>query len=242
MSTHVSIDEQIEPRHRRINRSDWENIYIIGDVHGCRKELEQLLTELRPTSDDLVLFVGDLVRKGPDNYGVVELVRTVSNMLSVRGNNEEKLLRDEGGLPTLAEDDLDWMASLPVVISWEGTLVTHAGIDPRMSLSNHTVEDFQNVRSLAPDGGYERPYWFDEYTGPPRVFFGHTVLEEPVIGAHAVGLDTGCVYGGRLTAYDVCRNETTSVQSHRTYQTRKDSRFLSKSAVSQRFTGHLTRG
>lgn len=238
----VSTDGKIEPRHRRIDRSDWETVYIVGDVHGCSNELERLLTELRPTSGDLVLFVGDLVRKGPDNRGVVDIVRTASNMLSVRGNNEEKLLRDERALPTLAEDDLEWMASLPVVVSWEGTLVTHAGIDPRKSLSSHTVDDFQNVRSLAAGGGDEPPYWFDEYTGPPRVFFGHTVLEEPVIGTHAVGLDTGCVYGGTLTAYDVRRNETTSVESRRTYQQRKDSRFLSVSGASESSAGHLPRG
>lgn len=228
MSTQMSFDDQIKSQHRHIKKSDWDNIYIIGDVHGCRKELEELLAELDPTTDDLIVFVGDLVRKGPDNRGVVELVRSASNMLTVRGNNEEKLLRDEKSLPKLTEDDLDWIASLPVVISWEETLVTHAGIDPRKSLSDHTVDDFQTVRSLAPDGGYDRPYWFDEYTGPPRVFFGHTVLEDPIVGAHAVGLDTGCVYGGALTAYDVCRNKTISVESIRTYQQRRDSKFLSK--------------
>ena len=221
------FDGKIETQHRRFEESNWENIYIVGDVHGCRQELDQLLTELQLSSDDLVIFVGDLVRKGPDNRGVVDLVRTAPNMFSVRGNNEEKLLRNEKSLPDLTEDDINWIASLPVAISWEETMVIHAGVDPRKSPSNHTINDFQNIRSLASEGGYNRPYWFDVYRGPPRVFFGHTVLESPIVREHAVGLDTGCVYGGALTAFDVCRNVTVSVESDDTYQMRKDSKFLS---------------
>lgn len=106
-------------------------------------------------------------------------------------------------------------------------VVTHAGIDPRKSLTEHTVDDLQNVRSLTPDGGYEPPYWFNVYEGSLRVFFGHTVLEDPVVGEHAVGLDTGCVYGGALTAYDVSNEEIISFDCQRTCQERKDSKFLS---------------
>ena len=106
-------------------------------------------------------------------------------------------------------------------------VVTHAGIDPRKPPVDHTVEDLQTVRSLAPEGGYTRPFWFDRYEGPPRVFFGHTVLKNPVVRPHAVGLDTGCVYGGALTAYDPCRDETVSVESDRTYEQPHDSMFIS---------------
>lgn len=57
----------------------------------------------------------------------------------------------------------------------------------------------------SPNGdGYDGPFWFETYEGPPRVFFGHTVLEEPFEREWTVGLDTGCVYGGTVTAYDVC--------------------------------------
>ncbi len=64
----------------------------------------------------------------------------------------------------------------------------------------------------SPNGdGYDGPFWFETYEGPPRVFFGHTVLAEPVDREWAVGLDTGCVYGGDLTAYDVRRERFLSV-------------------------------
>ncbi|TKX52351.1 metallophosphoesterase, partial [Halorubrum sp. SP9] len=67
--------------------------------------------------DDLVVFVGDLVRKGPDSAAVVERVRRADNMFTVRGNNEEKLLRGEKSLERLSDDDLAWIESLPVAIT-----------------------------------------------------------------------------------------------------------------------------
>jgi serine/threonine protein phosphatase 1 len=76
--------------------------------------------------------------------------------------------------------------------------------------------------------GYDGPFWFDAHDGPPRVFFGHTVLESPVDTEGAIGLDTGCVYGGSLTAYDVSAGEFVSVPSGRTHQSRSAEKFLTR--------------
>jgi serine/threonine protein phosphatase 1 len=187
--------------HRRLDASEWDDVYVIGDVHGCRRELDALLDRLSPAADDLVVFVGDLVRKGPDSAGVIERVRAMDNAVTVRGNNEEKLLRGEKRLPELSADDLAWLRSRPAAVSWADALVVHGGVDPRLPLERHDLETLQNARSLA-DGSYERPFWWDVYDGPYRVFFGHTVLERPIEREHAVGLDTGCVHGNALTAYD----------------------------------------
>ncbi|MFB6157686.1 MAG: metallophosphoesterase family protein [Haloferacaceae archaeon] len=226
MSTSPVFDPAVEARHRRVDADAWSDIYAIGDVHGCRRELESLLARIDPGPDDLVVFVGDLVRKGPDGAGVVDIVRSRSNFLAVRGNNEEKLLRGEAASGGLTPDDLDWLASLPVVVSWEGTLVVHAGVDPRKPLRSQTVDDLQTVRSLHPDGGYRPPFWFDEYVGPRRVIFGHTPLDAPLRRPHAIGLDTGCVYGGALTAYDCRRDRTLTLDSDRTVQERDPDDFV----------------
>jgi serine/threonine protein phosphatase 1 len=212
-------------RHRRVDASEWEDVFVVGDVHGCRGELERLLDELGVTDDDLVVFVGDLVRKGPDSAGVVELVRESENMLTVRGNNEEKLIRGTKQLADLSEADMAWIRDLPVAISWEDTLVVHGGVDPRKDLEEHSVDELENCRSLT-DGSYARPFWWEEYGGPSRVFFGHTVLARPVVRDHAVGLDTGCVYGGRLTAYDWRDDEFVSVEPDETVQERSDSKIV----------------
>nr|WP_233274775.1 hypothetical protein [Haladaptatus cibarius] len=94
-----------------------------------------------------------------------------------------------------------------MAISWEDILVVHGGVDPRKPLSEHSVDDLQTTRSLQPDGSYDRPFWFEQYDESRRVFFGYTVLDHPVERKSAVGLDTGCVYGGSLTADDYRRDE-----------------------------------
>ncbi|MFB6296156.1 MAG: metallophosphoesterase family protein [Halobacteriales archaeon] len=211
------FDPPADAPHRWIDRDRWDDVYIVGDVHGCLTAVRQLLDRLRPTGGDLVVFVGDLVRKGPDSKGVLDLVRERENFVSVRGNNEEKLLDGSERLPSLTAEDLAFVESMPVTIGWEGTLVVHGGVNPRQPLAAHTPRDLLTMRSLAPGGGYERPFWFEEYRGSPRVFFGHTVLSEPFVTGGAVGLDTGCVHGGQLTAFDVSADELVSVDATKTH-------------------------
>ncbi len=208
--------------HERIDADEWEDIYVVGDVHGCLPELESLLEELSPTDDDLVVFVGDLIRKGPDSLGVVELVREHDNFRSIRGNNEQKLLDGDVELDEFGENEIESVREFPAAISWEDALVVHGGVDPRKPLSEHSVDDLETTRSMDPDGSYDRPFWFERYDGPRRVFFGHTVLERPVEREWAVGLDTGCVYGGELTAYDYRRDEFVTQESLRTDADRSD--------------------
>jgi len=204
----------VEPHHLDIDVDEYENAYVVGDVHGCPEPLDRLLSALGVTDDDLVVFVGDLVRKGPDSAAVVERVRSAENTVSVRGNNEEKLLRGEKSLGSLSDDQLGWIESMPVAITFGENLVVHGGVDPRKPLAEHTIDDLQTTRSLAPGGSYDPPYWYEEYAGPPRVFFGHTVLDKPVVSEWAVGLDTGCVYGGTLSAYDLRAETVTAVPPH----------------------------
>jgi len=69
---------------------------IIGDVHGCRAELELLLAKVAPVAGDTVVFAGDLVNRGPDSLGVVRVARALADqegvtVVLVAGNNEEKL-------------------------------------------------------------------------------------------------------------------------------------------------------
>ena len=220
-----AFNEAVAARHHRIDLDDWEELYVVGDVHGCLAELETLLAELAPDDDDLVVFVGDLVRKGPDSAGVVELVRSHENFCSVRGNNEDKLVHGRKNLPAV-DPHLDYLESLPVVISWEDAMVVHGGVDTRRPLVEHDVETLLNARAIPPENGYDGPFWFEFHEGPPRVFFGHTVLDAPVLTEWAVGLDTGCVYGGSLTAYDVHADELISVPAEKEYQSRADRKIV----------------
>lgn len=217
MHSDLTLNPAIDASHQKFSSEDWDEIYVVGDVHGCRKTLERLLEMLQPTPDDLVIFVGDLIRKGPDSKGVLELVTAHPNFHSVRGNNEQKFIDGRKSSDSLTDDDLDYLESLPVVISWDDVAVVHGGIDHRKPFVEHTCTELLNNRSLVPHGSYERPYWFETRRESPRVFFGHTVLSEAFDSEYAVGLDTGCVYGGQLTAYDYRSNEFISVDPPETY-------------------------
>ncbi len=212
-----------------VRADEWNDIYVVGDVHGCRRTLDRLIDVIGPTDDDLVVFVGDLVRKGPDSKGVIDIVRDRENFLSVRGNNEQKLIDGRKQLPSLTSEDVSFLESLPVAIHWDGSLVVHGGIDPRKPISGHSREELLTMRSLVSGGSYDRPYWFETRREAPRVFFGHTVLSESFATDWAVGLDTGCVHGGRLTAYRWSEEEFVTVDPPRTHVDR-----ASKSIVDPR--------
>ncbi|SFR90731.1 serine/threonine protein phosphatase 1 [Halomicrobium zhouii] len=220
------FSDTVESRHERLDVDDYGAVYVVGDVHGSRAALERLLAELDPADDDRLVFVGDLVRKGPDSPGVVDLVRDDDRLVSVRGNNEQKVVRGDKDPDWLRDGDRAYFESLPVVISFDDALVVHGGVDPGRPLDDHTVDELLTMR--APDGdGYDGPFWYDDYDGPHRVFFGHTVHDSPVEREYAVGLDTGCVYGGMLTAYDYRNDDCVTIEQTTTHEQRDDAKIVS---------------
>jgi bis(5'-nucleosyl)-tetraphosphatase (symmetrical) len=216
---------------------------VVGDVHGCLAELDELLAtaDYGPGTDRLV-FLGDLLDRGPDPVGVLRRVRELGAEC-VLGNHEEKHLRyaahearrrDDPGYRNpmrrfdqrraaeharLTRDDLLWLARLPRVI-WLGTgwVAVHAGFLPRLRLAAQPPDwtirlryvdaagaPVPRTRGDAGEPGVRR--WAEAWTGPESVVYGHFPLrldlpkrDEPAPGVVCLGIDTGCVYGGRLTA------------------------------------------
>lgn len=204
---------------------------IVGDVHGCSEELRALLGKVSfDRRHDRLIFVGDLVGKGPHPREVVQLARELG-AAAVRGNHEHALLRWRGrGAPlpdplgevreayagTVAElqqEDWDWLAALPYYLRLPGlqadgaeTVVVHAGMVPGVPLSQQTAEDLVSMRSLDPRSGkasarhVEAAPWAARWRGPEHVVFGHDARRGLQRRPCATGLDTGAVYGGNLTA------------------------------------------
>lgn len=228
----LDSNNRLQRVHQRLDADRWEDIYIVGDVHGCLSELEALVDKLSVGPDDLVVFVGDLVRKGPDSCGVLEFVMERPNMFTVRGNNEQKLIDGDAELPALGPKHLKYTESMPVIISWDDVAVVHGGIDHRKPLAEHSLEELLNMRSLAKEGGYNRPLWFETRRKSPRVFFGHTVLSEPLETESAVGLDTGCVHGHQLTAYDYRASRFVTLSPETTYVNRSSDSIVTPQAQS----------
>lgn len=200
---------------------------IIGDVHGCLEELNELLGALSLGHADRVIFAGDLVHKGPDSEGVVRRVMAlrdeVGEVVLVKGNHEEKACRQR--LLNLTDDEWTFLASSVYWYAGNGYLVVHGGIpteltelpaDPRWveGLSNSKRKYFDRMlrtRRIDVEGKFvaladAKPtdtFWAEKYDGRfGVVYFGH----EPFHGSYpevfhcAIGTDLGCVFGRKLCA------------------------------------------
>lgn len=229
---------------------------FIGDVHGCLVELERLLDRVGydPASDRLA-FVGDLVDRGPNSVGVVRLVRALAarhDVVCVRGNHEHKYVRFRARLEagpkgvqmtgvrraiyeTFDAADLDWMGELPAYARVGDYLVVHGGVDRRhrveADLQRRRYQDrLWRLRTIDPETLQMRGEgipWASRYDGRlGPVVYGHEPLDEVRVDAHAVGLDTSCCFGRKLTAMiieaDVRR--FASVPAERAYAARSPRR------------------
>lgn len=147
----------------------------------------------------------------------------------MRGNNEAKVLRGEVE-PDWAAAVRDTIASFPLVVSRGESMAVHGGIHPDRAPADHEPDELLEMRAVPPGQGYDGPFWFERYAGPPRVFFGHTVLGSPFVSRWAVGLDTGCVDGGQLTAFDCGADRSVAVDAERIYQERPDEKIVAVSS------------
>lgn len=199
---------------------------IVGDVHGCREELEALLDRLAFASGDRLVFVGDLIARGPDSLGVLDVARRTGAIV-VRGNHEQRLLdwRDARlawmqGRPAphkpigrmhrdvaRALRPIDWtlLVTSPLFVDLpeHAVRVVHAGVDPALPFERQADTTLMRIRTVRAEGrprGKRDVLWGTRYAGPPHVVFGHHAAPGLQLHAWATGLDTGCVYGGRLTA------------------------------------------
>lgn len=208
--------------------------HVIGDVHGCYRELCELLEMLGPTDDDRLIFVGDLVVRGPENAEVIRLILDggLANVTVLLGNNEEKIRPTLEGDPryatpavlhtieqlrssSLLERALDLFATFPLSVNLETHAIVHAGVRPGVPLDEQTRDDLLTIKSLGP--GPEGPMWWESYDGPDVIVFGHHVFRDPLVLPTAIGLDTGCVYGGALTALTLETGVFTTVRAAETY-------------------------
>jgi bis(5'-nucleosyl)-tetraphosphatase (symmetrical) len=227
---------------------------FVGDIQGCRNELERLLEAIRfDTASDRLEPVGDLVNRGPDSLGTLRLLRQLEAG-GVLGNHDTYLLRAAAGQrPRSRRDTLDellraadcpelleWLAQRPFVRQFPGLLLVHAGLHPgwedpvaRLSgldpLTPHPDSDFATlVRYCRADGRRpkrgerlrraHRP-WFEHWKDRESrtAVFGHWAERGLVTLPGLRGLDTGCVWGGRLTAWIAEEDRLVSVPAERAW-------------------------
>ena len=254
---------------------------IIGDVHGCDFELDQLLLKLgyvlQLNGDAIhpkartVVFVGDLVDRGPGTPGVLKRVMAMvqnGHALCVAGNHEVKLvraLRSQIGMGVLEGQELAAAApatgtgrkaggislghgllqSLQQLAGCESSfvktaetfmdgLVSHYVLDGgKLVVAHAGLPEHMHgrasgpVRSFALYGdttgetdAYGLPVrypWALDYRGKATVVYGHTPVPTAEWLNNTICLDTGCVFGGALTALRYPERELVQVAAAKTY-------------------------
>jgi protein phosphatase len=242
-------------------REDTGPFDVIGDVHGCRTELEELLRGLgyhlrRDEQGHTVdaehpagrraIFVGDLVDRGPDSPGVLRLVMgmvAAGHALCVPGNHENKLVKALRGrtvrishglertLAQLEREDDDFRHDVErfcdglvshYLLDGGALVVAHAGLKESLQgRSSGRVRDFalygETTGETDEFGLPVRYPWANEYRGRAMVLYGHTPVPTPEWVNNTLCLDTGCVFGGRLTALRYPERELVSVAARQTY-------------------------
>lgn len=176
--------------------------------------MSELLDRIVPTADDLIVSTGDIVRKGPQPERCLELWQA-RGYHAVIGNNEEKVLEDRSFVHR--PDLIEFISRWPLVVDVPALNITvvHGGLYPGMPVEEEAISraaaDVVRLRWIRHENGQwrragkskerdEDVLWSEVWDGPRTVVYGHTPLREPRVDRYAIGLDTGCVYGGWLTA------------------------------------------
>ncbi len=203
-------------------------IFAIGDIHGYILKLDRLMAKLDIDAEkDTLVFIGDYIDRGPDSKGVIDKIldirKRIKNVVCLLGNHEqmflnyyleqrnEDLFMHNGGISTLIsygftregrkdlivpDKHLEFLTTLRPYYETDGYIFVHAGLRPGIPIDRQNLDDLIWIR-------YEfinSPYDFGKV-----VIFGHTPLSftEPLTDKNKIGLDTGAVYGGKLTCIEL---------------------------------------
>ena len=246
-----------------------KRLIIIGDIHGCIDELNELISKINLKPSDSIYFIGDLIDRGPDSVAVVKKCYELSLNYDVKlilGNHEEKFLRYLQHLEnkTGMENQMSGTSEFPILIEGlsleeinflknayysfvlkeDQITMLHGGISNQVKFpfpktyqyGEDNPKEFKGldlitkVRYLSPEGKFVGlneeskvdTYWAEVYNGAyGHIYFGHQpfIQELPQNFARATGLDTGCVFGGWLSAVIIENGKKSfiSVKAKETY-------------------------
>ena len=227
--------------------------WLIGDIQGCVRELEQLLREIRyDAGRDELWSLGDLVNRGTESLETLRLWRDVGGRAILGNHDVYALLAFSGRVPRKGTDTLDALFDAPDAPSLMQAMrrsavlvhlppsgddvrdvwIVHGGLHPawtdlqrvasRINAADHDDDWLESrevklattLRCCTAGGRRSRftgppeecpaPYerWDAFYTGPALVVHGHWAQRGLYRNERTMGLDTGCVYGGPLTAWN----------------------------------------
>ncbi len=219
-------------------------LIIYGDIHGCYQEFIDLRNKINPLEVDIETCVGDVITRGKDSIKILRYIQK-NNIRSTIGNHENKIIRylkhEKSGIKNpikldqderkiiseLSVSDVNFMNSMPLFIKFGRITVLHAGVQNHFNLDSLSKEEKSKVLRLRyisknynfipfgeEDG--DSVFWSEVYNGRQGlIVYGHQVFEKVKIDKHSLGIDTGCVYGNKLSA--VVFSDTDNVEDYSIY-------------------------
>ncbi|MCZ4058269.1 metallophosphoesterase [Pantoea sp. LMR881] len=209
-----------------LNGENWQRIWIVGDLHGCRSQLDALLTTHDfDRQQDLLISVGDLIDRGPDSLGCLQLIEEPW-FRCVRGNHEDMALRalrcHESQLWIMNGGEWFWQLKGTELIAARHALkrlndvplILHLQLEDRTVIIAHADYPAEHY-------AWEQPVnWHDVVWSRKRIdgfqqgkrgtiqgadafYFGHTPLHKPLDINNLHYIDTGAVFGNYLTLVQV---------------------------------------
>jgi len=206
-------------------------LLAVGDIHGCLDKLVALVAKVQPTEDDMMVFLGDYINRGPDSRGVIDFLIDLKSKVPcifLLGNHEKMFLEFyannnsnfllNGGDKTLESYNFHNIGGFPLShISFFNELYpyhetndhifVHAGLKPGLPLENQNINDLIWIREV---------FIHSDYDWGKTIVYGHTINRMPILLKNRIGLDTGCVYPlsegyGSLTCCDVIKRVIYSI-------------------------------
>jgi len=205
------------------------NLIVYGDIHGSYNEFISLRKKINPKKDDIEVCVGDIITKGKDSIKTLDYL-IEHNIKSVLGNHEDKLLRylqhqklnkknpiildsdEQNIIDNLTDKHINYLEGLSIYLKYDEITILHGGIQNHIDLDNLSKRDIQKIlrlRYLDKEENFlafgkedkESIFWADIYDGQNGfIIYGHQWFPEVKENQFSLGIDTGCVYGNKLSA------------------------------------------
>jgi serine/threonine protein phosphatase 1 len=194
----------------------------IADIHGCSHAFASLLRAIDPQPDDRIITLGDYVNRGMDSKGVLDMLIDLPKrcrLIPILGNHDEMMLKaktsrsafrhflefggietldsygDSGQISLVPDEHFHFLESCVPYFETETHFFTHGNYDPNLPVDQ---QDDRTLRWLSLRDSVPR-----QHVSGKIAVVGHTPQPEVLNLGHLICLDTGCAYGGKLTAIDV---------------------------------------
>lgn len=209
------------------------SLYTIGDIHGCYKEINTLINKLVLKNEDQLIFLGDYIDRGLNSKQVIDFLIELDkkhNCIFLRGNHEqmfldfikkptiENIFIYNGGHKTLKsyqngknwdipDEHVKFLNNTKLWYETDDYFFVHAGV-PNKSLNEITKED-EDILLWVRDEFLNNEGFFEK-----MIIHGHTPTKTRKVEFkdYRINIDTGCVFGGRLTCLKLPENKVIYIE------------------------------